>query len=77
MEPYMPGRALRQLGYVQTIPPCPYAPVKAMRPFSVKGYMVEYPDVLVRNQWEMFPHSFILNTGELVEAFDDPTACDT
>ncbi|XP_065851219.1 protein MAINTENANCE OF MERISTEMS-like [Euphorbia lathyris] len=60
IEPYMPGRCLRQLGHVQTIPRPILQPSKAVRPWTSLKYRVEVPAVMVQGIWDSFPQSSVL-----------------
>ncbi|XP_050236021.1 protein MAIN-LIKE 1-like isoform X2 [Mercurialis annua] len=60
LEPYMPSRVLRQLGYVQNIPPPILRPMKAVRSWRSLKYAVEMPDVVASDSWRTFPYSYIL-----------------
>lgn len=54
VEAYMPMRCLRQLGFVQVVPPPPFRPTKAVRSASSKEYVVQWPDNVIET-WEQFP----------------------
>ncbi|XP_021754350.1 protein MAIN-LIKE 1-like [Chenopodium quinoa] len=54
VEAYMPQRCLRQLGYVQVVPPPPAWPSKAVRSASLKEYVVQWPASMI-GTWEQFP----------------------
>ncbi|XP_065864991.1 uncharacterized protein [Euphorbia lathyris] len=56
----MPGRCLRQLGHVQTIPRPILQPSKAVRPWTSLKYRVEVPAVMVQGIWDSFPQSSVL-----------------
>lgn len=60
VEPYMPGRVLRQLGYRQTIPQAIIRPSHAFRSWQSKAYKVEHPGVTAEDNWVGFPYSFAL-----------------
>ena len=77
IEPYMPGRVLRQIGYVQNIPIPILRPVRASRPWKcVNKYVVEFPEILAMDQWTSFPVSGSLHLNMLQRATEDPAACD-
>ncbi|XP_021729775.1 uncharacterized protein LOC110696730 [Chenopodium quinoa] len=64
MEVYMPQRFLRQLGFVQVVPPPPAWPSKTVRSASSKEYVVQWPDSMIAT-WEQFPMVARLWTAEL------------
>ncbi|CAI9115801.1 OLC1v1016796C1 [Oldenlandia corymbosa var. corymbosa] len=57
VEPYMPDRMLRQLGYVQIIPMPTVVPQLALRAMSGNNYKVEFSEVYAGNAWLRFPQS--------------------
>ncbi|XP_057522497.1 protein MAIN-LIKE 2-like [Amaranthus tricolor] len=63
VEVYLPERALRQIGFVQSIPPAPMRPAKALRP-AHGTYSVTFPSSAAAfvEAWSRFPYS-----GRLVE----------
>ncbi|XP_057542492.1 protein MAINTENANCE OF MERISTEMS-like [Amaranthus tricolor] len=63
VEVYLPERALRQIGFVQFIPPAPMRPAKALRP-AHGTYSVTFPSSAAAfvEAWSRFPYS-----GRLVE----------
>ncbi|KAL6505242.1 hypothetical protein OROGR_025059 [Orobanche gracilis] len=75
IEPYMPGRALRQLGYVQTIPFPITRPEKVVRAWTSRLYRVEYPIQMSSDAWMMFPGAYRLPLADYQVATDDQTAC--
>ena len=42
VEPYYSDRVLRQFGRVQTVPPPPLAPIRAMRGLTARDYHIAY-----------------------------------
>lgn len=64
VEAYMPQRYLRQLGFVQVVPPPPACPMKAVRPASLRDYVVQWPDIMT-GTWDQFPMVARLWTAEL------------
>ncbi|XP_065864128.1 protein MAINTENANCE OF MERISTEMS-like isoform X2 [Euphorbia lathyris] len=75
IEPYMPGRCLRQLGYVQTIPRPILRPSKAVRPWSSLRYRVEVPPVMAQDCWDSFPEAAVLTLSRFTPA-RIPSACE-
>ncbi|KAL6530871.1 hypothetical protein OROGR_014731 [Orobanche gracilis] len=73
IEPYMPGRALRQLGYVQTIPFPITRPEKVVRAWTSRLYRVEYPIRMSSDAWMMFPGAYRLPLADYQLATDDQT----
>ncbi|CAA0817189.1 Aminotransferase-like- plant mobile domain family protein, partial [Striga hermonthica] len=63
VEPYMPLRCLRQLGYVQIIPPCMDRPTNACRAWESRMYRVEHAVTTAVDHWDQFPrlHSIHLS----------------
>ena len=76
IEPYMPGRSVRQLGFVQTIPHPISRPRKAMRPWKSALYRVEHSVVNAADAWIQFPQTHILQINQNMASTDDPAACD-
>ncbi|XP_065871940.1 uncharacterized protein [Euphorbia lathyris] len=60
IEPYMLGRCLRQLGYVQTIPRPILRPLKSVLPSSNLKYRVEVPADMTEDLWTSFPEAVVL-----------------
>ncbi|XP_057540721.1 protein MAIN-LIKE 2-like [Amaranthus tricolor] len=58
VEVYLPERALRQIGFVQSIPPAPMRPAKALRP-AHGTYSVTFPSSAAAfvEAWSRFPYS--------------------
>ncbi|XP_057519402.1 protein MAINTENANCE OF MERISTEMS-like [Amaranthus tricolor] len=58
VEVYLPERALRQIGFVQSIPPAPIRPAKALRP-AHGTYSVTFPSSVAAfvEAWSRFPYS--------------------
>ncbi|XP_057548371.1 protein MAIN-LIKE 1-like [Amaranthus tricolor] len=57
VEVYLPERTLRQIGFVQAIPPAPIRPAKALRP-AHGTYSVTFPSSAVYLEaWSRFPYS--------------------
>ncbi|XP_021763798.1 uncharacterized protein LOC110728463 [Chenopodium quinoa] len=54
IEPYMPDRVVRQLGYVQGIPQAIIRPEKAKRPTNLKMYRVDFPPEMTYVMWTRF-----------------------
>ena len=54
IEPYMPDRVIRQLGFVQTIPRSIIRPEKARRPANLKMYRLEFPTEMTSLMWTSF-----------------------
>ncbi|XP_021775246.1 protein MAIN-LIKE 1-like [Chenopodium quinoa] len=54
IEPYMPDRVVRQLGYVQGIPQAIIMPEKAKRPTNLKMYRVDFPPEMTYVMWTRF-----------------------
>ncbi|XP_021761025.1 uncharacterized protein LOC110725871 [Chenopodium quinoa] len=72
----MPQRCLRQLGFVQVVPPPPAWPSKAVRSASSKEYVVQWPANMI-SMWEQFPMVARLWTAELQRPPSGVTAmCD-
>ncbi|XP_055960619.1 protein MAIN-LIKE 1-like [Mercurialis annua] len=74
-EPYMPVRVLRQLGYVQIIPPPIYRPEKAVRPWSSLRYVMQTSRVAASDRWGMFPFDHMLPFLSLDDVAVSPSAC--
>ncbi|XP_050226385.1 protein MAIN-LIKE 2-like isoform X2 [Mercurialis annua] len=55
VEPYMPSRVLRQLGYVQTIPVPIFRPMAAVRSWNSIKYSVEMGATIAVDMWTGFP----------------------
>ncbi|XP_021761314.1 uncharacterized protein LOC110726158 [Chenopodium quinoa] len=76
VEAYMPQRCLRQLGFVQVVPPPPAWPSKAVRSASSKEYVVQWPSNMI-SMWEQFSMVARLWTAELQRPPSGVTAmCD-
>ncbi|XP_065851053.1 protein MAINTENANCE OF MERISTEMS-like [Euphorbia lathyris] len=75
IEPYMPGRCLRQLGYEQTIPRPILRPSKAVRPWASLKYRVDVPAVMVQDIWDSFPQSAVLRLSIFTPA-RTPSDCE-
>ncbi|XP_065853434.1 protein MAINTENANCE OF MERISTEMS-like isoform X2 [Euphorbia lathyris] len=75
MEPYMPGRCLRQLGFVQTVPMPIIRPSKAVRAWTCSRYRVEHPHVVGDDSWRLFPESCSLMLSRYTPAWS-PSSCD-
>ncbi|XP_021852916.1 protein MAINTENANCE OF MERISTEMS-like isoform X1 [Spinacia oleracea] len=73
IEPYMPDRVLRQLGYMQVIPSPILRPEFAYRPFDSIGYEVVFPVASTESAWHMFPRGFRLVLSEFQRAELDPS----
>ncbi|XP_021737764.1 protein MAIN-LIKE 1-like [Chenopodium quinoa] len=54
IEPYMPDRVVRQLGFVQDIPRSIISPEKAKRPTNLKMYRVEFSFEMTSVMWTRF-----------------------
>ncbi|XP_021731891.1 protein MAIN-LIKE 1-like [Chenopodium quinoa] len=54
IEPYMPDRVVRQLGFVLDIPGTIIRPEKAKRPTNLKMYRVEFPTEMTSVMWTRF-----------------------
>ncbi|XP_021730494.1 protein MAIN-LIKE 1-like [Chenopodium quinoa] len=54
IEPYMPDRVVRQLGFVQDIPRTIIRPEKAKRSTNLKMYRVEFPTEMTSVMWTRF-----------------------
>ncbi|CAA0811532.1 Unknown protein, partial [Striga hermonthica] len=63
VEPYMPLRCLRQLGYVQIVPLGIYRLTQVNRPCESQSYTVEHADNAAEDSWNQFsvPHSLHLS----------------
>lgn len=55
IEPYMPQRCLRQLGYRQVIPVPPIMPESACRPLEALSYDVKFGATSTKSSWSQFP----------------------
>ncbi|WCJ22085.1 hydrolase protein serine/threonine phosphatase [Euphorbia peplus] len=75
VEPYMPARALRQLGYVQCIPPPITRPVTVVRASIPRKYKVEVSNIIVEDSWRQFPNVSIVNFNLYKSSFGDRAAC--
>ncbi|XP_021769905.1 protein MAINTENANCE OF MERISTEMS-like [Chenopodium quinoa] len=66
IEPYMPNRVVRQLGFVQDIPKSIITPEKAKRPTNLKTFRVEFLTEMTSVMWTRFvpgsPLSVVLGT---------------
>ncbi|OMO67845.1 hypothetical protein CCACVL1_20265 [Corchorus capsularis] len=76
LEVYYSTRVLRQLGFVQTIPPPIYHMSTAVRSWSSKQYKVNWPQDFVEPQWNGFPHHCMLPVSQCESSDSDPSACD-
>ncbi|XP_021742236.1 protein MAINTENANCE OF MERISTEMS-like [Chenopodium quinoa] len=74
IEPYMPERVLRQLGYKQVIPSSISRPEKAYRPEDSKLYNVEFPVMATESTWQIFPRGSKLILSEF-QRNSNPSAC--
>ncbi len=74
MEPYMPDRVLRQLGYVQVIPVDIPTPEHAVRSSTAATYDVRYPASTAEALWRIFPRGCRLHLTDLRRS-RDPFAC--
>ncbi|XP_065856282.1 uncharacterized protein [Euphorbia lathyris] len=72
---YMPGRCLRQLSYVKTIPRPILMPSKAVRPWSTKQYRVDVLHAMAQDCWDSFPESAMLILSRFMPA-RIPSACE-
>ncbi|XP_021768509.1 protein MAIN-LIKE 1-like [Chenopodium quinoa] len=54
IEPYMPDRVVRQLGFVQEIPRTIIRPEKAKRPTNLKMYRVDFSTEMTSVMWTWF-----------------------
>ncbi|XP_021715244.1 protein MAIN-LIKE 1-like [Chenopodium quinoa] len=54
IEPYMPYRVVRQLGFVQDIPRAIIRPEKAKRPTNLKMHRVDFPTKMTSVMWTRF-----------------------
>ncbi|XP_050229219.1 protein MAINTENANCE OF MERISTEMS-like [Mercurialis annua] len=55
VEPYMPSRVLRQLGYVQTVPVPICRPIGAVRSWKSLKYSVDMSVTIAVDMWNAFP----------------------
>ncbi|XP_050223492.1 protein MAIN-LIKE 1-like [Mercurialis annua] len=60
IEPYMSGRVVRQLGYMQTIPSPIFRPEKAVRSWNSLRYAVEMAKNVGIDGWDGFPMTCLL-----------------
>jgi len=75
VEPYMPDRVLRQLGYVQVIPVDIPTPEHAVRAATAATYDVRFPASTAESTWRIFPRSCRLFLGDFRRS-RDPSECD-
>lgn len=75
VEPYMALRVLRQLGYVQHVPPRPLRPAVEHRPWASKSYKVEFMGPLAEDMWECFPEVYAIRLTDHAATTDDLGAC--
>lgn len=74
IEPYMPWRVLRQLGYVQ-VPPMPIlTPQKVCRAWNNALYKIEHPLCAAKDAWPSFPVSGCMFVGHFQVSDEDPSA---
>ena len=57
VEVYLPERTLRQIGFVQAIPPAPIRPAKAVRPAHGTYYVTFPSSAVYLEAWSRFPYS--------------------
>ncbi|CAA0841376.1 Unknown protein, partial [Striga hermonthica] len=61
VEPYNPLRLLRQLGYVQRIPPRIRRPASVVRAWESRLYKVEHSAEAAECSWDEFPQLSVVN----------------
>jgi len=76
IEPYMPDRVLRQLGYVQVIPAPIQTPDHVVRSATAAAYEVRFPVSTAESCWRIFPSTFRLVLAEHRRS-RDPSDCDS
>lgn len=76
IEPYMPYRCVRQLGYVQCVPRSITRPLQCHRPWKPVGYNVKYDGRAANEDWESFPLMHMLILSQLQPSGLDRGACD-
>ena len=57
VEVYLPERTLRQIGFVQPIPPAPMRPAKALRPAHDTNSVTFPSSAVYLEAWSRFPFS--------------------
>ena len=75
IEPYMPVRCLRQLGYVQCIPTPILTPDEVHRPWKGQ-YTVKYMPKAARDDWVSFPLMRMVVVSQLQPVGYDGGVCD-
>jgi len=65
IEPYMPQRCIRQLGFVQRIPPRIPTPISVSRPEDPRYYRVQWSRTSAQDTWDAFPMAHSLNVSAL------------
>ncbi|CAA0814791.1 Unknown protein, partial [Striga hermonthica] len=73
VEPYFPVLFLRQLGYVQTVPPPMFTPIETNRIWESRLYKVEHSDVTAVSMWNQFPVSHTINSSMYQVSTNDRT----
>ncbi|XP_057247759.1 uncharacterized protein LOC104898137 [Beta vulgaris subsp. vulgaris] len=68
VEPYMPDRTLRQLGYIQEVPHHILEPESCYRPSARDRYRVDFSFIAQRQTWDLFPRASHLMLGGLHKA---------
>ncbi|KAL2893654.1 Protein MAIN-LIKE 2 [Bienertia sinuspersici] len=68
IEPYLPERCLRQLGFQQIIPQKIPQPLRVYRGEDPKAYTVVWPDRVDEMCWSMFPRGFSLLASQFTPA---------
>ncbi|XP_065854464.1 protein MAIN-LIKE 1-like [Euphorbia lathyris] len=76
VEPYMPDRALRQVGYTQPIPAERIRPDKAVRSWRSIAYKLTHSLLTVEDTWLRFPSAWGIDRRRCRPVGYDPTACD-
>ncbi|CAI9106282.1 OLC1v1005404C1 [Oldenlandia corymbosa var. corymbosa] len=75
IEPYLPSRVLRQIGYIQVIPPPIPHPLSANRSGNHHAYKVSWRPTEAFDVWMQFPFSTGLDLEYFEQSDHDKTAC--